>query len=73
MKISVRYRKVVEEVIEVDDKFEKMADDELPWEDYTKLRKELFKDIGKKTECDYYEDIIDAYSEDTGELLYEWN
>lgn len=71
MKISVRYRKVVEEVIEVDDKFEKMADYELPWEDYTKLRKELFKDIGKKTECDYYEDIIDAYSEDTGELLCE--
>lgn len=73
MKISVRYRKVVEEVIEVDDKFEKMADDKLPWEDYTKLRKELFKDIDKKTECDDYDKIIDIYSEDTGELLCEWN
>jgi hypothetical protein len=38
-----------------------------------KLRKELFKDIDKKTECDDYDDIIDTYSEDTGELLCEWN
>lgn len=73
MKISIRYRKVVEEVIEVDNKFEKMADDELPWEDYIKLHEELFKDIDKKTECDDYDDIIDVYSEDTGELLCECN
>lgn len=73
MKISIRYCKVVEEIVEVDDKFEKMTDEELLYEDYTKLRKELFDVIDEKTECNAYNDIIDIYSEDTGNLLCEWN
>jgi hypothetical protein len=73
MKVVVSYTKVVEETIEVDDKFYKLTDsggyDDLSYEERESLESGLMEEAVNKTDA-YFLDICQVVSAD-GELMLE--
>ena len=74
MKVVVCYKKVVEEVIEVDDQFEKLTDaggyDDLSYDERDTLESALLETATDRTSA-YYHDIIRVTSAETNELMLE--
>lgn len=74
MKVVVCYTKVVEEVIEVDDQFEKLTDsggyDDLSYDEREALESALLKTATDRTSA-YYLDILSVTSAETNELMLE--
>ena len=74
MKVVVCYTKVVEEVIEVDDQFEKLTDsggyDDLSYDEREILEGALLETATDRTSA-YYHDILSVTSVDTDELMLE--
>lgn len=74
MKVVVCYTKVVEEVIEVDDQFEKLTDsggyDDLSYDERESLVSALLEMATDRTSA-YYLDILRVTSAETNELMLE--
>ena len=74
MKVVVCYTKVVEEVIEVDDQFEKLTDsggyDDLSDDERETLASALLETATDRTSA-YYLDILRVTSAETNELMLE--
>ena len=74
MKVVVCYTKVVEEVIEVDDQFEKLTDsggyDDLSYNERESLESALLEMATDRTSA-YYLDILRVTSAETNELMLE--
>lgn len=74
MKVVVCYKKVVEEVIEVDDQFEKLTDsggyDDLDYDEREALESALLEMATDRTSA-YYHDIIRVTSAEDNELMLE--
>ena len=74
MKVVVCYTKVVEEVIEVDDQFEKLTDsggyDDLSYDKREALESALLELATDRTSA-YYLDILRVTSAETNELMLE--
>ena len=74
MKVVVCYTKVVEEVIEVDDQFEKLTDsggyDDLSYDEREALASALIETATDHTSA-YYLDILRVTSAETNELMVE--
>jgi hypothetical protein len=74
MKVVVCYTKVVEEVIEVDDQFEKLTDsggyDDLPYDEREILEGALLETATDRTSA-YYHDILRITSAETNEMMLE--
>lgn len=74
MKVVVCYTKVVEEVIEVDDQFEKLTDsggyDDLSYDERESLESALLEMATDRTSA-YYLDILRVTSAETNELMLE--
>ena len=74
MKVVVRYKKVIEEVIEVDDQFEKLTDsggyDDLSYDERESLESALLEMATDRTSA-YYLDILRVTSAETNELMLE--
>ena len=74
MKVVVCYTKVVEEVIEVDDQFEKLTDsggyDDLSYDERETLESALLEMATDRTSA-YYLDILRVTSAETNELMLE--
>ena len=74
MKVVVCYTKVVEEVIEVDDQFEKLTDsggyDDLSYDERGTLEGALLEMATDRTSA-YYHDIIRVTSVEADELMLE--
>ena len=74
MKVVVCYTKVVEEVIEVDDQFEKLTDsgdyDDLSYDERETLEGALLEMATDRTSA-YYHDILRVTSAETNELMLE--
>ena len=74
MKVVVCYTKVVEEVIEVDDQFEKLTDsggyDDLSYDERESLESALLEIATDRTSA-YYLDILRVTSAETNELMLE--
>lgn len=74
MKVVVCYTKVVEEVIEVDDQFEKLTDsggyDNLSYDERESLESALLEMATDRTSA-YYLDILRVTSAETNELMLE--
>ena len=74
MKVVVCYKKVVEEVIEVDDQFEKLTDaggyDDLSYDERETLEGALLETATDHTSA-YYHDILRITSAETNELMLE--
>lgn len=74
MKVVVSYNKVVEEVIEVDDQFEKLTDsggyDDLSYDEREILVGALLEAATDRTSA-YYLDILSVTSAETNELMLE--
>lgn len=74
MKVVVCYKKVVEEVVEVDDQFEKLTDsggyDDLSYDERDTLESALLETATDRTSA-YYHDIIRVTSAETNELMLE--
>ena len=74
MKVVVSYNKVVEEVIEVDDQFEKLTDsggyDDLSYDEREILEGALLEAATDRTSA-YYLDILSVTSAKTNELMLE--
>lgn len=74
MKVVVCYTKVVEEVIEVDDQFEKLTDsggyDDLSYDERECLESALLEMATDRTSA-YYLDILRVTSAETNELMLE--
>ena len=76
MKVRVSYTKVVEEIIEVDDKFYKLTDsggyEDLSYEERESLESNLIEEISKLTEDHvHYSEICTASFADTDETMLE--
>lgn len=76
MKVKVSYTKVVEEIIEVDDKFYKLTDsggyEDLSYEERESLESDLIEEISKLTEDNvHYSEICMASFADTDEIMLE--
>ena len=74
MKVVVCYTKVVEEVIEVDDQFEKLTDsggyDDLSDDERESLTSALLEMATDRTSA-YYLDVLRVTSAETNELMLE--
>ena len=74
MKVVVCYTKVVEEVIEVDDQFEKLTDsggyDDLSYDERESLESALLELATDRTSA-YFLDILNVTSAETNELMLE--
>jgi hypothetical protein len=74
MKVVVCYTKVVEEVIEVDDQFEKLTDsggyDDLSYDEKETLEGALLEMATDRTSA-YYHDILRITSAETNEMMLE--
>ena len=74
MKVVVCYTKVVEEVIEVDDQFEKLTDsggyDDLSYDEREILEGALLEMATDRTSA-YFGDILNVTSAETNELMLE--
>ena len=74
MKVVVAYTKVVEEVIEVDDKFEKLTDsggyDDLSYDEREALEGALLEIATDRTSA-YFLDILSVTSAETDEIMLE--
>ena len=74
MKVVVCYTKVVEEVIEVDDQFEKLTDsggyDDLSYDQREILEGALLEMATDRTAA-YYHDILCITSAETNEMMLE--
>ena len=74
MKVVVYYTKVVEEVIEVDDQFEKLTDsggyDDLSYDEREILEGALLETATDRTSA-YYHDILRITSAETNEMMLE--
>ena len=74
MKVVVSYNKVVEEVIEVDDQFEKLTDsggyDDLSYDEREILEGALLETATDRTSA-YYLDILRITSAETNEMMLE--
>ena len=74
MKVVVCYTKVVEEVIEVDDQFEKLTDsggyDDLSDDERGTLASALLETATDRTSA-YYHDILRITSAETNEMMLE--
>ena len=74
MKVVVCYTKVVEEIIEVDDQFEKLTDsggyDDLSYDERETLEGALLEMATDRTSA-YYLDILRVTSAETNELMLE--
>ena len=74
MKVVVCYTKVVEEVIEVDDQFEKLTDsggyDDLSYDERESLESALLEMATDRTSA-YYLDILRVTSAETNEMMLE--
>ena len=74
MKVVVCYTKVVAEVIEIDDQFEKLTDsggyDDLSYDEREALESALLETAADRTST-YYHDILRITSADTDELMLE--
>ena len=74
MKVVVCYTKVVEEVIEVDDQFEKLTDsggyDDLSYDEREVLEGALLETATDRTSA-YYLDILRITSAETNEMMLE--
>ena len=74
MKVVVCYTKVVEEIIEVDDQFEKLTDsggyDDLSYDEREALESALLELATDRTSA-YYLDILRITSAETNELMLE--
>lgn len=74
MKVVICYNKVVEEVIEVDDQFEKLTDsggyDDLSYDERESLESALLEMATDRTSA-YYHDILSITSAETNELMLE--
>lgn len=74
MKVVVCYTKVVEEIIEVDDQFEKLTDsggyDDLSYDEREILEGALLETATDRTSA-YYHDILRVTSAETNEIMLE--
>lgn len=74
MKVRVSYTKVVEEIIEVDDKFYKLTDsggyEDLSYEERESLESDLIEEISKLTDI-HYTELYQATFADTDEIMLE--
>lgn len=74
MKVVVCYKKVIEEVIEVDDQFEKLTDaggyDDLSYDERETLEGALLEMATDRTSA-YFHDIIRVTSAETNEMMLE--
>jgi hypothetical protein len=74
MKVVVCYTKVVEEIIEVDDQFEKLTDsggyDDLSYDEREILEGALLETATDRTSA-YYHDILRITSAETNEMMLE--
>ena len=74
MKVVVCYTKVVEEVIEIDDQFEKLTDsggyDDLSYDEREILEGALLETATDRTSA-YYHDILRITSAETNEMMLE--
>lgn len=74
MKVVVCYTKVVEEVIEVDDQFEKLTDsggyDNLSYDEREALESALLETAANKASI-YYGDILNITSAETDQIMLE--
>ena len=74
MKVVVCYKKVVEEVVEVDDQFEKLTDsggyDDLSYDEREILEGALLETATDRTSA-YYLDILRITSAETNEMMLE--
>ena len=74
MKVVVCYKKVVEEIIEVDDQFEKLTDsggyDDLSYDERETLEDALLEMATDRTSA-YYHDILSITSAETNEMMLE--
>jgi hypothetical protein len=74
MKVVVCYTKVVEEVIEVDDQFEKLTDsggyDDLSYDERETLEGALLEMATDRTSA-YYHDILRVTSAENNEIMLE--
>ena len=74
MKAVVCYTKVVEEIIEVDDQFEKLTDsggyDDLSYDEREILEGALLETATDRTSA-YYHDILRITSAETNEMMLE--
>ena len=72
MQVVVRYTKVVEEIIEVDDQFEKLTDsggyDDLSYDEKETLEGALLEMATDRTSA-YYHDILRVTSAETNEMM----
>ena len=75
MRIKVSYRTIVEEVIEVDDKFYKMTDsggwDDLAFDERHELISELMSEVCDKTEAGYSDNVVYIEEDGTEEIMYD--
>lgn len=74
MKVVVCYTKVVEEVIEVDDQFEKLTDsggyDNLSYDEREALESALLETAANNASI-YYRDILSITSAETDQIMLE--
>jgi hypothetical protein len=74
MKVVVCYTKVVEEIIEVDNQFEKLTDsggyDDLSYDEREILEGALLETATDRTSA-YYHDILRITSAETNEMMLE--
>ena len=71
MKVSVCYTIVRDVVIEVDDKFEPLVDESLPFCDYEALADELIETLYTADEIPNDCDIVSIYDDESGEVIAE--
>lgn len=75
MKVKVSYTTIVEEVVEIDEKFHRLTEsggwNELSSKERKVLTNEFLKEIVNKTNADYQDSITCAEEDSTGELMYE--
>ena len=75
MKIKVSYTAIVEEVIEVDEKFYKLTEpggwDDLPNRERDRLTNELLREVVDRTDVNCHHDITCIGEYGTNELMYE--
>lgn len=75
MKVRVSYTTIMEEVVEIDEKFHRLTEsggwDELSSKERKVLTNELLKEIINQTDANYQDSIFYVEEDDTGELMYD--
>lgn len=71
MKVSVCYTIVRDVVVDVDDKFEPLVNESMPFRDYGALADELIETLYTADEIPDDCDIVSIYDDESGEVIAE--